>query len=441
MTPSQQLSVAAPWIVRGRMRTPRILYMHPYWPHRATNASELRALNVGRALLDVGRVEVIVVDAEGGESEWAVHRDKEFKVTGSVPVHRRPERNVLQRLKWVLNPRSLYPHGCGVGGESLRQVLRSAAEFDLIWFCKLRTAQMFPQWTWPRSVGDIDDVPSTYVRSVQQTELTPSDRLQTLIRLWSWRRRDRLLGERFSVLGVCSETDERYLRALGVKAPVHVIPNGSYRPAATPTRSLASPPRLGFIGIFDYPPNLEGIRWFASKCWPRIKREVPDARLRLVGRFSDGPLKPAGPDIDGLGWVPDAAEEISTWSAMVVPVQMGAGTRGKIAHGFSLKCPIVSTSLGAYGYEAENGRTMYLANSVEDFSIACLDAIRRPDAAEAMAERAWNEFLEKWTWDAIRPRVWAAVEDCLRQNETPATDWRIHSTAHQSSRKEVTVDE
>jgi hypothetical protein len=40
--------------------------------------------------------------------------------------------------------------------------------------------------------------------------------------------------------------------------------------------------------------------------------------------------------------------------------------------------------------------------------------LREPERAAEMADRAWREFLDKWTWDAIRPRVWAAAEDCLR---------------------------
>ena len=80
-----------------------------------------------------------------------------------------------------------------------------------------------------------------------------------------------------------------------------------------------------------------------------------------------------------------------------------AGTRIKIAHGFSQKCPIVSTSLGAYGYELADGREIYLADSAEAFANACIRTIREPDKAAQMAERAWRQFLEKWTWDSIRP--------------------------------------
>lgn len=416
-------STQAPAILRTPSSTPRVLYLSPYWPHRASTASELRSVNIGRALQKFGRVEVVVVGGEGAGQEWEERAHKDFEVAYALPVHLRPNKSLRQKLRWAVDPRMNYPHGCGVDEESLRRVLRSAAEFDVIWFFKLRTANMFPHWAWPHSVADIDDVPSTFELSVLQTDLSARNRLLTHMRFSSWKRRDQLLGERFTVLCVCSEADKRYLQTLGLHAPVRVIPNGASRPATTPIRRVASPPRLGFIGIFDYPPNSEGVEWFVRQCWSQIKREVPQARLRLVGRFSDGPLKPAGPDIDGLGFLADPADEIATWSAMVVPVRTGAGTRVKIAQGFSLKCPIISTSLGAYGYDVKNGHTMCLADSAENFSRACVAAIRQPHVAEAMAERAWQEFLEKWTWDAIRPRVLAAAEDCLRRSESQAPQW------------------
>jgi glycosyltransferase involved in cell wall biosynthesis len=244
----------------------------------------------------------------------------------------------------------------------------------------------------------------------------PLERLATLRKYVTWRRRERYLGAGFSVLGVCSQEDERYLRHLGITAPIHIIPNGFEKPCREPVRRPATPPRIGFIGFLEYFPNKHGLDWFVRECWPRIKRDSPETRLRLVGTGTDGNLKPVGPDIDGLGWVADPTDEIQTWSAMVVPVRVGAGTRVKIAHGFSQKCPIVSTSLGAYGYGALNGHELYVADSREAFSNACIRAIREPEAAAEMAERAWRQFLEQWTWDAVRPRVWAAAEYCLRSD-------------------------
>jgi glycosyltransferase involved in cell wall biosynthesis len=406
----------APAILRGGVNAPRVLYVTPYWPHRGSCASELRALHIGRALQDIGRVEMVVVDAEGGEEEWADLLDQEFKIACSVRVEDRPKKVFGQKLNWMFNPRITYPHGCGVGADALQRVLQIADGVDLTWFCKLRTPNMFPRWSWERSVADIDDVPSTFEQSAFRSAKGLRAHLLATMRHRSWQHRERLLGERFSVLGVCSELDKRYLQSLGVQAPMHVIPNGFELPDRLMQRSPATPARFGFIGIFDYPPNLDGIQWFARECWPRVKHAMPEARLRLVGRYSDGPLKPSGQDIDGLGFVPDVDEEIASWSAMIVPIRLGAGTRGKIAHAFSLKCPVVSTFHGAYGYEAHDGLEMMLADSPEDFAIACIKAAQDPVEASAMAERAWVQFLEKWSWDAIRPRVWQAAQDCLRLN-------------------------
>jgi glycosyltransferase involved in cell wall biosynthesis len=127
-------------------------------------------------------------------------------------------------------------------------------------------------------------------------------------------------------------------------------------------------------------------------------------------------LQPKGADIDGLGWLDDADQEMATWSAMAVPVHFGAGTRGKIAHAFAAKCPVISTALGAYGYEVQDGNEIFVADSADAFADACIRTIREPEAAAAMAQRAWQQFLNKWTWDAIRPHVWAAAEDVLRNS-------------------------
>jgi glycosyltransferase involved in cell wall biosynthesis len=182
-----------------------------------------------------------------------------------------------------------------------------------------------------------------------------------------------------------------------------------------PHRQSQQPPRLGFIGLFNYPPNSKAIRWFMRTCWARIKRDIPDARLRLVGEYTDGPLKPADPDVDGLGWLADPSEEIATWSAMIVPIREGGGTRVKVAEALSRKCPLVSTRLGAFGYDLVDGKEILFGDTPQAFASACVRAIREPAEATARAERAWNRFLENWTCDALAPRVWAAAEYCLRR--------------------------
>jgi glycosyltransferase involved in cell wall biosynthesis len=117
-----------------------------------------------------------------------------------------------------------------------------------------------------------------------------------------------------------------------------------------------------------------------------------------------------------LGFVEDPASEIASWSAMVVPVLHGAGTRVKIADAFSRRCPVVSTPLGAFGYRVESGRELLIAGTASDFAAACISLIRNRETGKKMAEQAFKAFLQNWTWDSITPSVRAAAEEALRSN-------------------------
>jgi glycosyltransferase involved in cell wall biosynthesis len=395
-----------------RKRRPRILYLAPAWPHEKSFGKQLRLLHVGRALRELGEVDLVVA-CNSGDAEAIEKTTREFRVYCSVNTLALPHRGLSHRLNWWLNPRSLGLFACVAEEPGRSRVREGLANFDLIWLNSIRLANMFGLWRWPRSILDIDDVPSSYQLTEWRNGARLMDRLKAGARALALRRGEKLLRDRFTLLGVCSEADRRYL---GGGSSIHVIPNGFERPRTEPDRQPGNPPRLGFIGLFSYPPNAEGVRWFLRESWPLIKREVPGVRLRLVGKDSDGILNGAGPEVDSLGWVKDPSEEIATWSAMIVPIRVGAGTRVKIAEAFSRKVPLVSTRLGALGYDVADGRELLLADTPEAFARACIQVIREPTEAAAMAQRAWESFLNKWTWDAVAPRVWAAAEHCLQLN-------------------------
>ena len=391
-------------------RSPRILYLASCWPYGHAFGGQLRTLQVGRALQKVGEVTLAVVNSDAVD-EAAVHKTAaEFRLEPQVRVHVAPNTGIVPRLRWAFDTRFLNVHGCLAQNLDRTRLLTRLNDFDLVWVSNSRTANILNQWQWPRAVLDIDDVPSMFERSVWQNGCGFKVRLKAGARMLLLKRRELLLKKRFTALAVCSDADRKYL---GGGTHIHVIPNGFQRPLEEPRRDPSSPPRIGFFGLFSYPPNLEGVRWFVEECWRKIKTQAPDARLRLVGRDTDGPLKPAGLDIDGLGWVPDPAAEIATWSAMVIPLRHGAGTRVKIADAFSRKCPVVSTRLGAFGYEVQHRQELLLADAPAEFAAACISLIKEPVSGATMAERAFAAFLKNWTWDAIAPRVWAAAEDVL----------------------------
>lgn len=389
----------------------RILYVTPHWPHDNSFGGQLRALHSGRALQKIGKVTVAVVSSDTANPEALARTADEFTIEPPVRVNVQRNRGAVRRFQWAFDPRFLNVHGCAADAVDRDRLLNQLNNFDLIWVLNSRTPNILGQWHWPRSVLDIDDLPSGFQRTIWQNGAGITEKVKAGIEMHLSRRRERFWKDRFSVLSVCSQADRTYL---GGGEHVHVIPNGFERPAHERRWQPVDPPRVGFMGLFSYSPNLEGVRWFLRECWPFVKRDLPSARLRLVGKDTNGALRPGALDIEALGYLTDPVDEIATWSAMIVPITRGAGMRVKIADAFSRKCPVVSTPLGAYGYDVRNGRELLLANDPRQFAAACVALIRDRAAAKAMTERAYQAFLKEWTWEAIAPRVCAAAEDALR---------------------------
>jgi glycosyltransferase involved in cell wall biosynthesis len=393
---------------------PRILFICSSWPHGRAFGGQLRALQVARALKQVGRTSILVVGSDAGDSEAMSRTATDFDVLPPILPTLSSKRNVLQKFRWICDPRYMDVHGYVASALDRRHLESTIGEFELVWVLNARTPNILQRWEWRRAHLDIDDVPSTYLRTISQNHRKLKQRWQARVQASFWRRRELLFKQRFTTLSVCSEADKAYM---GSGNEVHVIPNGFERPSKVPEHNaLRNEPRIGFIGLYSYAPNVDGIRWFLKGCWPLIQQSIPGIRLRLIGKDTDGPLRPADPGVDTLGWVKDPSAEIATWSAMIIPIRFGGGTRIKIAEAFSRKCPAVSTHVGAFGYEVIHRRQLLLSDHPTDFARACIELVQNRDFALEMAERAWIEFLNKWTWDAIAPKVWSAADDCLRRS-------------------------
>ena len=354
-----------------------------------------------------------VVSSSPVDAESVRESAEEFEVKPPVTVQAAAESGLVPKIRRAFDTRYLNVHGCAASDSDRERVAAYVAQYDLIWVLNSRTPNILQRWQWPHTHLDVDDVPSTYLRTMAQGGPNPFVRWKARAQQLLLKRRERSFLRRFTTISVCSDEDRIYL---GGADQIHVIPNGFERPASAPVPKPSNPPRIGFIGLYSYAPNLDGVRWFLKECWPAVRQAVPGLRFRLIGKDTDGALKPAEVDVDALGWVTDPAAEIATWSAMVIPIRFGGGTRIKIADAFSRKCPVVSTSVGAFGYPVEDGKQLRRADTPQDFARACVDVVRNPLEASTMAERAWHEFLDKWTWDAIAPKVRAAADDCLQRS-------------------------
>ena len=175
---------------------------------------------------------------------------------------------------------------------------------------------------------------------------------------------------------------------------------------------------LGFIGILEYYANLDGLIWFVEQVFPLVLSKEPGTRLRVVGRLPKDKTKLEHPNIDLLGFIEDYSPEMDKWSATIVPIRIGGGTRIKILDAFSKLCPVISTRLGAYGLNVENGRELLMRDTAESFADACIKLMSEPKTARSLVEHGWNTVSSRFHWNKnIKINVKNAIGHCVDMNK------------------------
>ncbi len=152
---------------------------------------------------------------------------------------------------------------------------------------------------------------------------------------------------------------------------------------------------ISFIGSLDWQPNLEGLRWFLNETWATLNAAFPNLEFHIAGRNMPSEIKDLKlNNVFAHGEVADAAEFISKYSLMLVPLLSGGGMRAKILEGMALGKVVLSTAIGIEGIPVTNGEEAYIANTTEEFRAAIHYCYAQNGELRAMGEQA-RSFIQK----------------------------------------------
>lgn len=387
----------------------KILYVIGHVPCPPVMGVHHRILNIGKQLKKCGQVTILYVGKPmSADSLTATKRWFDDIIVMETDEYNGPKLWVKFRTKFDFHWPWHYAKKVSANDRRLFEKLYS--EHDMVWFHTLPTADSFGIRQLNKSVIDIDD--SNYLKHFVRAKLSSGLRQKTADKflVFKWKHREKKVLQRFDFMAVCSDTDKLYF---GNDSRVVVIPNGFELPGDPPVRNSSDNMRLGFIGNIEYGPNMDGLRWFGDNVWGRIMEQLPHARFRVVGKIPANAEFLNVPGFEALGFVEDAAEEFSTWSAMIVPLRYGGGTRLKILEAFSKMCPVVSTTAGAYGIKTTNGTDIILQDSETAFAQSCIKLLKDQEYAATIAEGGWKLFVNNYTWDIIGKEINRTVQKCV----------------------------
>ena len=412
----------------------RILTLIPYAPLPLRGGGALRSFHMLRQLARFHEVHAIIFQRE---AELRTEQDGD-KVPDSVriysPIDRPPPPSLFDHLPRRLGPGLLYrwlrrdrrgpAEGTLLRSHHLLGEVLLNHDIDVVVFEHLSTMMAAPlvRRLSPRTLRILDAHNIDHLLGPRMAALagaSPSSDGQRGQRQIEWHEKH--LACSVNAVWACSEEDRAVLAALN-RIPIEVIPNGvdlSSRPFDERSAKAAVAEIL-FVGSLNYPPNLDGLRWFVSEIWPRIRAARPDARLTVIGRGGLAedlaPVRTA-PAVDLIGEVPDVTPYYRRDGVFVCPLREGSGTRLKILESMALGNPVVSTQIGAEGIQAESGRDLLIADAPADFADAVLELMADPGRFDHIRHQGRALVEAHYDWNLIGE--WAA-ETILRWGEESA---------------------
>lgn len=125
-----------------------------------------------------------------------------------------------------------------------------------------------------------------------------------------------------------------------------------------------------FVGNFRHTPNKFSLNWFIKEVLSQIIEKNQDFVLNVAGTgLSPAEVKEITcKGVNFLGFVDDLAPLYLNAKVVVIPLQYGAGIKGKMCEALSHGSTVVSTSSGAEGLSLKNGVEYLLADNASDFA-------------------------------------------------------------------------
>jgi glycosyltransferase involved in cell wall biosynthesis len=228
-----------------------------------------------------------------------------------------------------------------------------------------------------------------------------------------WAKHSRYLNsllEHFAVATVASVQERELLSTVAPRFDaIEIVPNCVDLPDYAGMTVGPEPGSLVFTGAFTYHANYEAASWFVSEVFPRVKAQYSGAKLTITGDHAGLPFPPA-PDVMLTGFVPDVRPLIAGAWAAIVPMRQGGGTRLKILEAMALGVPVIATSKGAEGLDAEPGRHLLVADEPAEFAEAVVELLRSPARRQSLAEEALQLVARRYDWQVVATQFLALID-------------------------------
>lgn len=391
----------------------RILFLSRWFPYPITNGSKLRIYHLLAQLARYHEITLLSFADEAGIGETPSALDAFCTVAPMVPWQPYQPASWRGRLGlFSFTPRSVASSYSPQMAQAIAQTM-TRQPFDLVIASQLATAGYVRHFGATPAL--FEEVELGVLNEPYRQAATLRNRLRHGL---TWFKHQRYLAgilRRFRSCTVVSAQEQQLVRAAvpGYKS-IEVIPNCLNLADYASIPNQPTPQSLIFTGSFRYFANYEAMQWFLREVFPQVQAQHPAVTLTITGDHANLPL-PAAPNVELTGVVPDVRPRIAESWCSIVPIHSGGGTRLKILEAMALGTPVITTSKGVEGIDAQDGVHLLIADTPQAFVAALLRLFHEAGLRERLATQARRLVHTKYDWSATLPHFLQLIEQTVSQ--------------------------
>ena len=174
---------------------------------------------------------------------------------------------------------------------------------------------------------------------------------------------------------------------------------------------------LLFIGSFVHRPNLDSIEYFLKDIFPLILQKDPNIRLNIVGsNMPPSLIELAHENVIVHGFVADPGPLFEHSRVFISPLRFGAGMKGKIGQAMSYGLPVITTSIGAEGFDMRNGFDGMIADAPDEFAAAVLRAYFEEELWNTLSSNGLETVRSRYSTEVVFEQIRESIDELPAAN-------------------------
>ena len=224
------------------------------------------------------------------------------------------------------------------------------------------------------------------------------------IRHWEqyfWQKADKLI--------TMSADDSHFIQnEVNARLDIDVVANGVDISFFNQVKKrLPQAPTVLSVGTFKWLPNVDAVEFLVQKIWPKIIRQLPNAKLHIVGFSPHQKILDYGKDpaIKISGNIKDIRQAYSKAHVLLAPVRSGKGTRFKILEAMATATPIVATPLAVEGLAVKANQHALVGSTASQLANQTIKLLTDEKLQRLLAENGKKLVETNYSWKQISAKL------------------------------------